>query len=243
MALSVRGLFFLYVPGLFLMLFFYVVIYKKKKKYLMYLLVGFMGMLFIIHAPSILHKGTLSIQNKETGPGGATWTERRYLQIWNHFNNGDNRLREWEDVAVYKKEHGENSLPKTQFQAMIKDPGLTVKNFFYIQYISHLAFIRKLGLLYLLLISIVVYELFRQRSIHSHFLMGILFFLSFSLVFAAMMMNHVEFRWYFIFPYMLTVTGIAILEKYFRSNLYMNAVRNFNYLCLGFFNILLIGVW
>ena len=142
-ALSVRELLVFYMPGIAMMI--TVAFYLKRIHVLgvLSLTVTFTIVLLIIHYPSINENGSLSFLDKNASVG-MNWAEGNYYEVL----KGRKGNVSWDEVAEYKKIYGEDALPKTYFQGIIKDPSITARNFLKQSYYSQVPFLRQVGMLY-----------------------------------------------------------------------------------------------
>ena len=150
----------------------------------------------------------------------------------------------WDEIAVYKKEYGDDALPKSYFQGIIKDPSLTAINFFKQLYYSQLPFIRQVGLLYIVFIFLGVWTLINRKILDGSFWIIFIFYITFLISFSLIVLRHVEFRWFIIFPFAITTFSIGewLYEKCNRYAI-VEAIFYLNLCSVALANSLLLGIW
>ena len=243
LALSVRPLLFIYLPGILLLLtiFFF---YKPSSIKSVFIWIGFFGLTtFVVHIPSLIDNHKLSILDKERGPGNMTWTERRYLQISNHFEKGDNNLQDWDAVSEYKKKHSTRALPKSQFESIFKSLNLTVKNFIWIQTLTIKALIRKLGVMFFIPLFLFIISLYKKDYRTNFIWVPILFFFSYNIIFSFLMMNGLEFRWYLVFPWILSVFSISAIQNFKNYYYHLQGLLSLSMIIIGLMNLFNDNIW
>lgn len=87
---------------------------------------------FGLNLPSIQENGFISFDNKDTKSQlGMSWVQRQYLS---QLSANEGKIPEfshvtWEETYEYVQENGQGSLPRTNLEALVFDPLLTVKEF------------------------------------------------------------------------------------------------------------------
>jgi hypothetical protein len=201
-------------------------------------LISFAAIVFMIHFPSIQEKNSLSVHDKN--PNNVnTWAERKYLQVM----QGKKELVSWDDVTQYKNQNGEHALPKTYFEAIFKDPILTVKTFFRLMYYTQLPFLRQLGLFYIITLFIFGYQILKKSVFSNQLWSLMVFYFSFSCIIGLMIVGMVEFRWYTAFTFAISVFGISEFVKIYSRHPLIEPLFYINLVLLSIPSILLIGIW
>ena len=197
-------------------------------------------MVVAICNPSLEEDCTLSVLDKNPKTMHFTWSERNHLKILQHRKSQPS----WKEVLAYKTEHGENALPTKIPNAILMNPLLTVKNFIRQLYLSQMPFIRQLGLFYIL-IPIYLLALFRKKAkFTSNFLwIPAMFYGCFTFFLCIQIIPTLQFRWFVIFPFLITVSSISEISKRMEKNNLMEIVLCLNVLIIAIANTLLIGIW
>jgi len=245
MALGTRELFVYYVPGFIsvgvISLF---IRHDRLRQYVMYTVISFFMLTGIIHLPALVSKGTLSFQSKES-PSSVLWVERFYLTV-QRLNGGIihdiSERATVEQVAEYERIHGEDALPDTNLEAILKTPVLTIKNFFYVFVYAQLPFFRQIGVFYLLLFIGFVYGIYKKQ-LNFFTLSGIIFFLCYLCCFSITILEHVEFRWLMLFPFLLSTMAVYEFRRVVKQPAVFHCVYNINLIILSLLTIFKVGVW
>jgi hypothetical protein len=239
-ALSVRELLFIYLPGIGLIFIICFLLNLINARLIFLWILTFVFTTGIVHLPSLIENKSLSTLDKNPKMIHATWSERNYLQVLEHRKTQPS----WEEVLAYKKEHGENALPTKIPNAILMNPLLTAKNFIRQLYLSQMPFIRQLGLFYIL-IPIYLLALFRKKAkFTSNFLwIPAMFYGCFTFFLCIQIIPTLQFRWFVIFPFLITVFSISEISKRMEKNNWMESVLCLNVLIIAIANALLIGIW
>ena len=239
-ALSVRELLFIYLPGI-VFLFIVSFVFNLINTRLIFLwILAFFFTTGMIHLPSLIENSNLSTLDKNPKTIHATWSERNYLQVLEQRKTQPS----WDEVLAYKSEYGEDALPKRIPNAILMNPLLTVKNFIRQLYLSQMPLIRQLGLFYIL-IAIYILALFRQKAkMTTDFLwIPALFYSCFTFFLCIQIIPTLQFRWFVIFPFLITVFSISEISKRIAKNSWMESILYLNVLVIAIANVLLIGIW
>ena len=240
LALSVRELIFLYLPGIILVIL--IGIIKKSIKISSFVLffVTFILFAIAIQYPSIVENKSISMLDKNPKNINANWSERNYLQVL----NASKERPTWDEVVNYKKQHGENSLPNSFLNSILKDPNLTVKHFFKQFYLSQLPFVIKLGLFYVFFLALISYLFIKKSFFNKTFLWIPFIFYGFYTIFLTLLIiPNLEFRWLIVFPLLISVFSISEITKLFDKNHLIEKLFYINMLVISISNSLLIGIW
>ncbi len=201
-AICIRPLFVMYIPVLVVLFGFFFWNRLKFTKRDVLSASSLLVFFCVVNCVSLFNKGKLLYDNKEPDPKlGVNWIERQYLsQLAVNEGKIPNYTHvSWEEVNHYKKENGENSLPKTLIQAVTFDLRLTllegVKDFLYILKDGT----RQTGLTLLLVLLFPIFSLRKSDFFHRNILsftvlVGVL-------TFAVVIISFVEMRW--LVPLML----------------------------------------
>jgi hypothetical protein len=189
----------------------------KKIQLLAVTVLTFMALTFACHYPSLSEKHTLSYESKEPG-NGMTWVQRNYLGL-KKIEQGKapvNRDVIWKDtkfdvVARYLQEHGEESLPKTFSEVVVKDPILLAKMSIYNIVTVFFRFIRFWGLLFV----IPFFMFFKRR--YSAYRLPFLLFTIFSAAVSVACFTFVEFRWFSGYEILVPIAIAVALRSGFFS--------------------------
>ena len=239
-ALSVRELLFIYLPGIVLIFIICFLLNLINARLIFLWITAFVFTTATVHLPSLIENQNLSTLNKNPKTIHATWSERNYLQILQHRKTQPS----WKEVLAYKTEHGENALPNKFGIAILMNPLLTVKNFIRQLYLSQMPLIRQLGIFYIL-IAIYILALFRKKAkMTTDFLwIPALFYGCFTFFLCIQIIPTLQFRWFVIFPFLITVFSISEISKRIAKNSWMESILYLNVLVIAIANVLLIGIW
>ena len=240
LALSVRELIFLYLPGIILVIL--IGIIKKSIKFssVVLFIITFVLFAIAIQYPSLVENKTISMLDKNPKNINANWSERNYLQVL----NSSKERPTWEEVVIYKKQHGENSLPKSFLNSILKDPKLTVNHFFKQFYLSQLPFVIKLGLFYVFFLAFISYLFIKKSFFNKSFLWIPFIFYGFYTIFLTLLIiPNLEFRWLIVFPLLISAFSISEIAKLFDKNHLVEKLFYINILVISISNSFLIGIW
>ena len=124
-----RSLILVYLP---LILLTFALIFAGKYRFKKKLIIPGMLLLLllILNIPSLVENSKLSYDDKRP-PDGFTWTQRQYLAqlLVNEGIIPNNNHPSWEEVGIYLKENGVESLPRTMPESLFFDLRLTLKEF------------------------------------------------------------------------------------------------------------------
>ena len=213
---------------------------------------SFMLLIGIIHYPAIKEKQQLSIHNKDFKDIDVTWMEINYLTL---LTNKDKLLygRDTksnkvtpEEIIAYRKIHGEDALPKTWLSALFWDVSITLKNFLGLIYLSQLPFVFQLGLFYLLFIVKPFQKLINNcnlKQICNVSNLPLLFFILYTIALCITPIRHIEFRWFMLFPFFISVFSISIFVKAISKYPIVETIFYLNILIISILNISLWGVF
>lgn len=181
------------------------------------LLVSFVVFLTLFNVPSLIEKGKLSFHQKSTGFKGLTWVQFQYLSAIEQEKGTikHNAHVSWEDVNEYVKTHGENSLPKTNTEALLFDMKRTVKEFFKDLFLLIKPFTRLLGILFLISIPVFLIKIITEKSFLVKVLTNeiFLFFISYTFIICFIVISNVEIRWLTNILILLPVLLLSSLSK------------------------------
>ncbi len=196
-AVFTRVVFIVYLPVIILGLY---IIYKQKgwrsvkSIYPTILIV----VLLSINIPSLLENNNLSYDKKAPPENlNVSWAQRQYLA---QLLVNDGKLQNYQhpsfqETQDYLWEHGNESLPRNNFQSIIFDYRLTTKEFF--KDLWHILFygFRQLGLMLFIPIFFIFYKLYKKDfSIKQLFVPISLMVMI--LVFALIIISYIELRWF-----------------------------------------------
>jgi hypothetical protein len=146
-------------------------------------------------------------------------------------------------VAEYKRIHGEHALPKTYFQGIIMNPSVTARNFFKQLYYSQIPFIRQTGLLFIGLVFMVGWRIFQKKLLEGELWIFVVFYVSFLLSFCIVVIRAVEFRWFMIFPFALSVFTIREFSEWINRFSIVACIFYLNLCVVALANTFLFGIW
>lgn len=194
---SIRELTILWIPIIGIFLIYYsngIKIFLKNST----LVVTFMlGTMAIFHFPSLYENGKLSYYDKGPANKNLTWIQRNHLGL-KKVDEGKIPLRPWAiwkgtsfpEVEQYLKDNGEDSLPKTLFSAIKKDPILFLKITFYNLYVTFKHYVSYFGFLIFLPLLAIYYN--RKWAPCIYYTIFVLF----SIMICSVAYSFVEFRWF-----------------------------------------------
>lgn len=189
-----REMVVIFMPAILLALF---ILRQRKFRMVEFSLPMAVTLLLIgLHWPSLSANGKPSYDQKEPPAElNANWAERQYLSqlMVNEGKLEDKKHVTWEEVVAYKKEHGENSLPKSIGQGILFDPVLTVKEFFKDFADMLVASVRQTGIIQIYCMIAFFVLLFKRRSVAELYVPAVV--LSVFGIFALIIISYVEMRW------------------------------------------------
>lgn len=177
---SIRELTILWIPIISIFLIYYsrgIKIFLKNSTFVATFMIGTIS---ILHFPSLYENGKLSYYDKSPENKSLNWIQRNHLGL-KKVEAGEIPRRPWAiwkgtsfpEVEQYLKDNGEDSLPKTLFAAIKKDPILFFKITFYNLYTTFKHYFSYLGFLIFLPFLVMLH----QRKLISTISMEYLFYL------------------------------------------------------------------
>ncbi len=247
-ALSVRALFVFYFFGLFMILLILLINKSINLKYIFSMVSSFMITVLIIHYPSINEKKKLSFHSKDFKGEKVTYAEINYLGL---IRNKENLLRgrihklrpTSMEVIQYRQNHGQDALPKTYLDGILKSPEITVKNFFGLFLLHILPFIRQLGFIYVFFILYTLYSYIFRKSDKLSLWIPFLFYLLFAISLCISPVLFMEFRWFMMFTLLITVFFLKIMYNIKKNFPYLETIYLINIIGIGLLNGFLVGIW
>jgi hypothetical protein len=217
--LSVRITAILLFPLIFIAFFYWIKnteipFFKRVQLILMCSLMFFLTIL-ILHYPAIKEKHSLSYEDKNPSKD-LNWIQRNYLGL-KKIESGQEKMNrdaiwkntKFEKVQEYLKLHGENSLPKTFTQAVLKDPILVAKISFLNIITCFGRFFRFWGFLFF----IPIFVLFKGDFFNKYKLPAILFF-SFIVILSSVCFTFMEFRWFYGYEILIPISILYAIDKF-----------------------------
>jgi hypothetical protein len=196
-AVFTRSLILVFVPSIVLALIFISV--QKVGVIKTLLLPAVLLIVFLLlNIPSLQHKQSLSYDQK-LPPSGieATWSQRQYLAqlLVNEGKMANYQHPSWEETDAYLQLHGYQSLPATEFEAMLYDIPLTIKEFF-----KELLFVliygtRQMGLILFTILFMGIVAVFRIRRIKPTDFIP-LTLVGTTILFCVLIISYMELRWF-----------------------------------------------
>lgn len=194
---SIRELTVLMIPIIGIFLIYYSNNIKTFLKNSTFVAIFMIGTMSILHFPSLYENGKLSYYDKSPENKNLNWIQRNHLGL-KKVDEGKIPRRPWAiwrgtsfpEVEQYLKDNGEDSLPKTLFAAIKKDPILFFKITFYNLYTTFKHYFSYLGFLIFLPFLVMLH----QRKQMSTIYYGI--FILFSIMICSVAYSFVEFRWF-----------------------------------------------
>lgn len=227
-AFFTRELIYVYIPLIILCLF----LVKKKTNLLhqWYISASVLVFLLVINIPCIEQNHHFSYDDKKPDSSvKSTWAQRQYLAqlLVNEGKIPNQTHPSWEETDAYLKLHGENSLPRTTGEGIFFDLKLTFLEFFKDFTSTVFLSIRQTAMMYIIVISYLVYALFRRRKITTDLLLpfACLYIVA---TFSFIIISFVEPRWLLV-AYILAILYYSDLE--FEKKL-PKIVLQFNHLVL-----------
>ena len=191
----------------------------------------------IIHFPSIIEKRKLSFYNKN--PKEYNWTQRNFLAIQNiqnnneTFNSGNVWKTKFKDVEEYIELYGEDSLPKSLSEVVLKHPFLYLKVVFLngIGVFSYI--VRYTGLLFLIpMISLIYNKKYFVENI------PLLSFVVFSICLLSIVFTRIEYRWYSGYEILIYLSILlSINQIYKKQNKLVKIIALVSVIIVGAFNL------
>ncbi|MFZ6664555.1 hypothetical protein [Peijinzhouia sedimentorum] len=237
---AIRELVILYIPGLLLV--FLLLIYWQRKRaipVMVYFGVGLLVAVLALHYPPIVEHGTLSVQSKQPVGIEATWVQWQYLS----FISGDSSPG-WEKVTNYLQENGENSLPRTNFEALFFDLNITIENFLFSLSLTPKPFLRTVGILFILFL----FPLFKLGSLkqaiakNTFAVIALILFFTYTFTLCIQILQDMQFRWYLFLVYLVLISTVNYLYHHVPNRKLALTIMNANLLVIGIANLLLFGM-
>lgn len=262
--LSIRPTSIVVLPLILYVLLFWFIksgdVFVKKLSKLALPFLAFIILTSILHYPSLKENQSLSFYDKNPeiyhrNPEikDVTWQQRNYLGL-KKAEEGKapiNRDAVWsytkfEEVNRYLKKHGDDSLPRTFLEFVIKDPILLAKISVYNIFTALIRFIRFWGfLLLLVLVPFINFRIIKTNFSDINQLPSILFVLSI-LIFSIVCGTFLEFRWFAGYDILLPIAilfqinNLPIFKRAYIKNLFFSTslivITLFNFRTI--FNIL-----
>lgn len=190
---SIRELTILWIPIIGIFLIYYSNNIKTFLKNFTFIASFMIGIMSILHFPSLYGNRHLSYYDKNPKNKNLNWIQKNYLGL-KKIDEGKIPIKPWaiwegtsfSEVEQYLKDNGEDSLPKTLFSAIKKDPILYLKITGY----NFKHYFKALGFLIFLPFLVMLY----QRKLISTIYFGI--FILFSIMICSVAYSFVEFRWF-----------------------------------------------
>lgn len=194
---SIRELTILWLPIIGIFLIYYSNNIKDFLKNTILVIITTIVTMSFLNFPSLYENRKLSYYDKNPENKNLNWTQRNYLGL-KKVDEGKIPRRPWAiwkgtsfpEVEQYLKDNGEDSLPKTLFSAIKKDPTLFLKITFYNIYSTFRHYFSYFGILIFLPILVI----FHQRKFTST--LYYVSFILFSIMICSVAYSFVEFRWF-----------------------------------------------
>jgi hypothetical protein len=239
-ALSVRELLMIYLPGIVLLFVVSFLLNIMNLKTVLLWNLTFVFTTSLIHLPSLIENKNLSSLDKNPKSINATWAERNYLQV----SQQSKKQPSWDEVLAYKRVNGENALPTKIHTAILMNPNLTFKNFIKQFYLSQMPLIRQLGLFYIFILLFITTSFRKYAQMKTNFVwIPALFYGCFTLLLCIQIIPTLQFRWFVVFPFLLSVFSILEISKKIQNNSWMESFFYLNIITIVTANALLIGIW
>lgn len=210
-AFFTRELIYIYIP---VALFAGFLLWKKKENIFQKWYIPTTVLIFLIamNMPSLEKNHRVSYDDKKPDSTvKSTWAQRQYLAqlLVNEGKLPDQKHQSWEETDAYLLEHGENSLPKTTSEGIFFNFKLTVLEFFKDFTSTVILSIRQTGLMFILVISYLLFALFKRKISTNLFLpFASLFIVA---TFSFIIISYVETRWMLV-AYILAILYYSDLE-------------------------------
>lgn len=186
-----RQMFIFYIP--LIVFSFFLVGYSYWSFRLIRIPLSIILLLLLLSLPSIIHKHTLSYDNKKA-PDGLAWPQIAYLSTIESNQNlrAEGNHPSWDEVRNYLKIHGENSLPRSYSESIFFDFRLTLKEFPEDFWVALKSSIRQLGILLFLPLLVYFFSVKPNRTPSMYLLTAYFGTLT---VFSFVILAIVELRW------------------------------------------------
>lgn len=212
-----------------------------KLRYLSIFFLSFLFVLTAFHYPSIINNKKLSYEIKDPINLNLNWTQRNYLGL-KKIELGKEQLHrdaiwkytKFEEVKKYVEINGENSLPKSMSEFILKDPILYLKISTYNVLNSLIRFIRFWGFLFLFTLYPLFY--FRKNKA-SHKLLSSVSFIILIFLISFSCLTFIEFRWFFGYEILIPMGVLSFLNfNELKNKLNMNAIFASSLILVTLFN-------
>ena len=190
----------------------------------LFFLIPLIVLISLFHYPALKEHGKLGFYNKSTT--GNNWVQRNYLGT-KRMQTGELPLNKnsifrdtkFSDVAIYLKENGKNSLPKTQGEFLKKDPVLSILIVVYNVVFTFLKGARYYAFLLILPLLFLVYKPIISKDKWLVYLWGLIIgtlsFIPFTLM---------EYRWYTGYDILFILTIFSAIT-YFENSKYKKYLK------------------
>ena len=219
--------------------------FKKMLKILTTILT-FIVFTSVFHYPSLVENNKLSTYDKTPKNIEANWVQRNYLGL-KKIERGDepaNRDVIWyrtkfNEVVKYLEVNGDDSLPKSFFEVLKRDPILVLKMFAYNLSFSLLRFFRFWGLLFfVILLPFFNFRNLKKTVLSKEGLPSNLFLLYlFMLTFVCF--TFIEFRWFIGYEILIPIAVLVQIQRvpFFKKDLNKNILFSISLICITLFNL------
>ncbi|MFT5824252.1 MAG: hypothetical protein ACI8ZM_005518 [Crocinitomix sp.] len=235
LAFGTREIFVFYVPGITLILILLNLKSRINAKSILGLIGVFLLTTFALYFPSLIENHTFKFADKSEAAGN--WAEKNYLQVY----LGENQIS-FQDVETFKNTNPDVTLPQTYSEAIFFNPKLTVSNFLRQLILIQKPFVWQIGVLFLFLIGMTIWNI-KKGGFLSLNVLAILLFITFTFSFSILLINRVEFRWFMVFPFLFSALTISFIERNWQKYPLLEYMFLANCLLISVLNFNLIGVW
>ena len=206
-----RELIYIYLPLVLLALF---LLWKNNGNIFQkwYVPTALLFFLVAINLPSLEKNHRISYDDKKPESNvKSTWAQRQYLAqlLVNEGKLADQKHQSWEETDAYLLEHGENSLPKTTSEGIFFNFKLTISEFFKDFTSTVILSIRQTGMIFIIVISYLLYAIFKRKISTNLFLPFVSLFIV--ATFSFIIISYVETRWLLV-AYILSILYYSELE-------------------------------
>ncbi|GAA3621358.1 hypothetical protein [Flavivirga jejuensis] len=209
-------------------------------------LISFIVLVSAFHYPSFIEKNKLSSYDKAPKNINANWVQRNYLGLKKieQGKEAPNRDAIWKhtkfDVVIkYLDENGEDSLPKSFFEVISRDPVIVLKMFAYNVGFSILRFFRFWGFLFfLLLVPLLNKKMVLKSFINKENLASNLF-LIITLALSFVCFTFIEHRWLIGYEILIPAAVLSYISRkpFAVDTMYKNTVFSMSLIVITLFNL------
>ena len=220
---------------------FFAFVYQKKNSIKeiftkgVLIVASFLLVLLTFNLPSLKENTKLSFHDKKTGSELVNWPQLAYLSAIGEEQGTLSSGKKYftlDQVALYLKENGQNSLPKTYFESIFFNFKRTIKEFFKDLIYEIKPFTRLLGLLFIFNLILFFRKIIKIKTSIKKLLKNpiLLFSVVYVLTMCFVIIHDVETRW---FSNILLLLPIVFMERVMKFKKENNLGDKFDFIIIN----------